>query len=110
MPEVVSSKSTPWTTSPGVNSGEKTLSETTTGLAAGTPVTVSLKTLTFSAAAFEAAMVASATATATAANEQDFACSRFLTVSFKVICVGLFFWVCAAIDRTPKHLLADCDE
>ena len=79
----------PWTTSPGVNSGEKTLSETTTGLAAGTPVTVSLKTLTFSAAAFEAAMVASATATATAANEQDFACSRFLTVSF----IGYLCWI-----------------
>ena len=77
----------PWTTSLGVNSGEKTLSETTTGLAAGTPVTVSLKTLTFSAAAFEAAMVASATATA--ANEQDFACSRFLTVSF----IGYLCWI-----------------
>jgi len=46
-----------------------------------------LKTLTFSAAAFEAAMMASATATA--ANEQDFACSRFLTISF----IGYLCWI-----------------
>jgi hypothetical protein len=74
------------------------LSEIITGLAAGTPRTISLKTLTLSAAAFDAAIVASAAATAT--NEQDFACSRFLTVSFIDICFGLVFsLVCAVIAR-----------
>ena len=59
--------------------------ETATGLAAGTPLTFSLKTLTWSAAAFEAAMVASAIVMAT--SEQDLACSGFLRVSFMIYLV-----------------------
>jgi hypothetical protein len=76
---------------PAVNSGDKTLGEITTGLAAGTPLTFSLKTLTWlSAAAFEAAMVTSAIMMAT--NEQDLACSGFLRVNFMVYLywIGLF--------------------
>jgi hypothetical protein len=90
-PEGFSSRSRPWATSPAVNSGDKTLGEITTGLAAGTPLTFSLKTLTWlSAAAFEAAMVTSAIMMAT--NEQDLACSEFLRVNFMVyLCwIGLF--------------------
>ena len=51
---------------------------------------VLLKTRTLSAAAFEAAMVASAIVAAT--NEQDLACSRFLRVSFMIWLV--FDWFC----------------
>jgi hypothetical protein len=85
------------------------LGEIATGFAAGTPLTFSLKTLTWSAAAVEAAMAT--TAIEIAASKQDFACSRFLTVSF----IGCFCWinfvlVCAAFDRASKHLHADCDE
>ena len=45
-PDGFSSGSMPSTTSAGANSGEWTLSATATGLAEGTPVTFSLKTLT----------------------------------------------------------------
>ncbi|KAF5408750.1 MAG: hypothetical protein Udaeo2_10920 [Candidatus Udaeobacter sp.] len=82
-PDGFSSRSRPWATSPTVNSGDKTLGEIATGLAAGTPLTFSLKTLTWlSAAAFEAAMVTSAIMMAT--NEQDLARNGFLTVSFMI--------------------------
>ena len=108
-PEGFSSKSMPSTTSPGVNSGEKTLSETNTGLAAGTPLTFSLKTLTWSAAPVEAAMLTSATVIAT--SEQDFACSRFLTVNFiGYLCWIDFVLVARQLTARSKHLHADCDE
>ena len=100
----------PSATSPGANSGDKTLSVITSGLAAGTPLTILLKTLTLSAAAFEAAMVASAIVVAM--NEQALACSGFLRVKFHDL-VGvrlILFSICAAIDRTLEHLHADCDE
>ena len=84
--------------------------EIATGFAAGTPLTFSLKTLTLSAAAFEAAMAASAIVVAM--SEQDLACSEFLRVKFHdlVVCSFGFVSVCAAIDRTLEHLHADCDE
>jgi len=58
-PEGFSSKSMPSATSLGINSGEKTLSEITSGLASGTPLTILSKTVNWTAAAFEAATVAS---------------------------------------------------
>jgi hypothetical protein len=66
------------------------LSVIITGLAAGTPLTISLKTRTLSAAAFEAAMAPSAIVIAT--NEQALACSEFLLVSFMIWLV--FDWFC----------------
>jgi hypothetical protein len=92
-PEGFSSRSRPWATSPAVNSGDNTLSEIITGLAAGTPLTVLLRTLTLSAAAFEAAMAPSAIVIAT--SEQALACSRFFRVGFMIylmfdcFCFGL---------------------
>ena len=80
-----------------------------TGLAAGTPLTVLLKTRTLSAAAFETAMAASAMLAAT--SEQDLACSEFLQVSFIIwlFCFG-FVFVDAGWTTRSKHLHADCDE
>jgi hypothetical protein len=84
-PEGFSNASTPWTTRAAPNSGENTLSEIITGLAAGTPLTVLLKTRTLSATAFEAAMAPSAIVVAT--NEQALACSRFFRVGFLIYLV-----------------------
>jgi hypothetical protein len=58
------------------------LSEIITGLAAGTPLTISLKTLKFSAAAVERAMVARAIETLMIA--QVFACREVFEVNIMV--------------------------
>jgi hypothetical protein len=108
-PEGFSSKSMPSAASPGANSGEKTLSAMISGLAAGTPLTVLLKTFTWSAATFEAAMVVNAIVAAT--SEQVLAFSAFLRLSFMIcLCSIDFVSVCAAINRTLEHVHADCDE
>src|SRR5215510_10408026 len=97
-PDGFSSRFAPWATSPAVNSGDKMLSEITSGLAAGTPLTLLLKTLTSAPAAFKAAMVTSAMVVAT--SEQDLACSGFLRVSSIIyLCWFVFVSVGAAIDR-----------
>src|SRR6476469_4822882 len=99
----------PSATSPGANSGDKTLSVMTSGLASGTPLTVLLKTRTLSAAAFEGAMAARATMDAT--SEQDLACNEFLRLRFMIWLVFVdFVSVCAAIGHTLEHLHSDCDE
>ena len=81
--------------------------EIATGFAAGTPLTFSLKTLNWSAAAFEAAMTANAIVVTT--SEQDLACSEFLRVNFIIyLCWFGFVSVCAALHRaleTPTRRL-----
>jgi hypothetical protein len=61
-----------------------------------------------SAAAFEAAMAASAMLAAT--SEQDLACSEFLRVCFMIWFWFGFVFVNAAWTTRSKHLHADCDE
>jgi hypothetical protein len=84
----------PCSTSAGVNSGEKTFSPITSGLAEGTPLTISLKTLTWSGAAVVAATVAR---TIEAKSAQVFACRGVLGVNimvyfFLIGFVSLLFW------------------
>jgi hypothetical protein len=108
-PEGFSRRSLPWLTSPALNSDDKTLSESTTGLAAGTPLTLLLKTLRLSAAAFEAATVRRAMEIATSA--QALACDGFLRVSIMVyFCWIGFVLSSAAFTARAKHLQVNCDE
>jgi hypothetical protein len=89
-------------TKPGVNSGEKRLSETATGLAEGTPLTLSLKTLTLSATAVEAAMVARAMETLIIA--QGLPCREVLEVS---IMVYFFDWFVSCLVWSGIHRMRE---